>query len=296
MIKKIKTLACAFIAILCLAHTAQAQPQKLSVVASFSILGDLVKQVAGDRATVITLVGPGGDAHVYESTPADAKAVAAADVVIVNGLGFEGWLDRLVGSSGYTGTVVVATHGITPRRFAGHGLDPHAWQSIPNAELYVANIRDALDAKDPAGASYYNANAQRYLATLRTLDLWVRGEIAKVPPAKREAITSHDALGYFAEAYGITFIAPLGLSTASDASAGDIARLIDQIRSQHIKAVFLENMTDPRLVRQLAQDGGAVVGGTLYSDALSGPLGDAPSYTAMFHHNVETLVNALNKQ
>jgi zinc/manganese transport system substrate-binding protein len=271
-----------------------AWPAPLKIVASFSILADMVHQVAGNNAEVTSLVGPDSDAHVFEPSPSDARTIAGADMLVVNGLGFEGWLDRLTESAGFKGRVVVASEGITPL-MALNAPDPHAWQSIGNAKAYVVTIMNALMKADPKHADAYEKSAARYLRELGELDIWVRGQIARVPKDRRSAITSHDALHYFAQSYGVNFIAPLGLSTSGDVSAGDMARLIDQIRARHVRAVFLENMTDPRLLRQLVTDGGAVVGGTLYSDALSTPDGPASTYITMFRHNVTMMVEAMIK-
>ena len=273
---------------------------KLPVVASFSILGDFVGQVGGDRVAVTTLVGPDGDAHVYNPTPADAKAVAAAKLVFVNGLGFEGWMERLARAAKAKATTVVATKGIAPRHLeeagAAHGHDhddPHAWQSVANARLYVANIRDALVAADPDGRDAYAANADGYLKKLDALDAEVRAAIAAVPAERRKIITTHDAFGYFAAAYGITFIAAQGVSTESEATPKQIAALIRQIKAEDIKAVFLENMADKRLVTRIAQETGARVGGELYADALSLPNGPAPTYIDMIRNNVKLIAAAM---
>ena len=294
-----RALAAAALAAFFAAAPAQAQ-QRLDVVASFSILGDFVKNVGGDRVAVESLVGPNGNAHVYAPSPGDAKKVADAKVVFVNGLGFEGWLERLVKASGAKAPIVVATAGIKPRERADQGhdhdhgrADPHAWQSIANAKIYVANIRDALIAADPAGKDAYNANAAAYLAKLDALQREVRELIAKIPPDRRRVITSHNAFGYFQDAYGITFIAPQGVSTEAEASAKDVAAIISQIRKQKAAAVFLENVTDPRLVEQIARETGAKVGGTLYSDALTGDKGDAPTYIDLIRHNLRQLAAAL---
>jgi zinc/manganese transport system substrate-binding protein len=266
---------------------ASAYAAKLKVVASFSILGDMVHEVAGDNADIVTLVGPNGDAHMYEPSPADAKTLASADLVIVNGLHFEGWLGRLIVSSGYSGQPVLASKGIAPFELAGTmEQDPHAWQNVANAKIYVTNIRDAFIDKDSAHAEIYKANASRYLKQLDDLDTWVKQEIAKVPQQHRSFITTHDAFQYFAKAYGVTLHAPIGINTEGNASAADIAHLIDQIRVQHIQALFMENITDSRLIRQLETDGGAYVGGTLYSDALSAPEGPAGTYVKMITQNV----------
>ncbi len=282
------------------ASSASAQA-KLRVIASFSILGDLVKNVGGDRTKVGTLVGPNGNAHIFTPSPSDAKKVADADLVFVNGLGFEGWLDRLVKASGTKAPIIVATNGIKPRQFGGdenrerdHSrTDPHVWQSVANAKIIVANIRDALIAADPAGKQAYVANATAYLAELDALDKDVRNVIAKIPADRRRVITSHDAFGYFADAYGIDFAAPQGVSTEAEASAKDLAAIITQIRRQKIAAVFLENVTDPRLIRQIASETGAMIGGTLYSDALTDASGDAPTYIALIRHNLKQLAAAL---
>ena len=265
---------------------------RLNIVASFSILGDFVRTIGGDRVSVTTLVGPDGDAHVYTPTPADAKKIADAKLVIVNGLGFEGWLSRLVQSSGRKPTIVTATSGIAPRKL-GSEADPHAWQSAANAKVYVANIRDALAAADPAGAEAYRTNAQSYLEKLDVLDRDIRTAVAQIPPDRRKVISTHDAFGYLAAAYGIEFVAPLGVSTESEASARDIARIITQIRTQKIPAVFLENISDSRLIRRISAETGARVGGTLYSDSLTGEKGDAPTYIDMVRHNIKALTSAL---
>jgi zinc/manganese transport system substrate-binding protein len=274
-------------------------PARLKVIASFSILGDFVRSVGGDRLQVATLVGANGNTHVYAPSPADAKKVADARLVFVNGLGFEGWLDRLVKASGTTAPIVVATKGIKPLERAGahdhdHGrADPHAWQSVANAKIYVGNIRDALIAIDPAGKAHYEASAIAYLARLGALEREVRDTIAKVPPERRRVVTSHNAFGYFERAYGINFTAPQGVSTEAEASAKDVAAIITAIRKQKAAAVFLENVTDPRLVQQIASETGAKIGGVLYSDALTDDKGDATSYIDLIRHNLKQLANAL---
>jgi zinc/manganese transport system substrate-binding protein len=266
---------------------------RLNVVASFSILGDFVRNVGGNSVNVTTLVGPDSDAHVYAPAPADAKKIADAKLVFVNGFGLEGWLPRLVQSAGGKATVVTATSGITPLKL-GSDADPHAWQSIANAKIYVTNIRDALAAADPANAEAFKSNASAYLAQLDALDREVREAVAQIPENRRKVISAHNAFGYFAAAYGIEFIAPAGVSTESEASARDVARIITQIRSAKIPAVFLENITDPRLIGRIAAETGARVGGTLYSDSLTGEKGDSPTYIAMVRHNIKALTSALS--
>jgi zinc/manganese transport system substrate-binding protein len=266
--------------------------ERLNVVASFSILGDLVRNVGGDRVSVTTLVGPDGDVHVYTPAPADAKKIADAKLVVINGLGLEGWLPRLVQSSGGKAAIVAATSGIAPRKL-GSDADPHAWQSVVNARIYVANIRDALGAANAANAGVYRANADLYLAKLDGLDREVRDAVAQIPQARRKVISTHNAFGYFADAYGVEFIAPLGVSTESEASARDIAGIITQVRSGKIPAIFLENISDPRLIRRISAETGARIGGTLYSDSLTGEKGDAPTYIDMVRHNIKALTSAL---
>jgi zinc/manganese transport system substrate-binding protein len=288
--------AAAGLALLMTAGPALAQ-DKLKVLATFSILGDFVRNVGGDRVEVATLVGPDSDAHVYAPAPADAKKVADAKVVIVNGLGYEGWMSRLVKASGSKAPVVVASKGVRERKAAGGhghgGADPHAWQSVANAKVYVANIRDALIAADPAGKAAYEANATAYLGKLDALDADVKAAVAAIPADRRKIISTHDAFGYFQQAYGVEFIAPQGVSTEAEPSARDVARIITQVKKQKIPAVFLENIADPRLMERIAQESGARVGGNLYSDALTDEKGDAPTYLDMMRHNIKQISTAL---
>jgi zinc/manganese transport system substrate-binding protein len=265
---------------------------RLHVVTSFSILGDLARNVGGDRVSITTLVGPDSDVHVYTPAPADAKKVADARLLVINGLGLEGWLPRLLQSSGSKAPIIIATKGIAPLRL-GSDADPHAWQSVANARIYVVNISDALVAADPGDAEFFRANVKVYLAKLDALDREVREAIAKIPQNRRKVISTHDAFGYFAAAYGIEFIAPEGVSTESEPSARDIAGIITQIKTSKIPAVFLENISDPRLIQRIAAETGAKVGGTLYSDSLTGENGDAPTYIELVRHNIRTLTSAL---
>jgi zinc/manganese transport system substrate-binding protein len=294
--KFIASIAAVLVALAALPAAAQ---DKIKTVATFSILGDLVKNVGGDRVEVTMLVGPNGDAHVYSPTPADAKAVGEAKVVFVNGLGLEGWMTRLVSAAGGKASTVVASTGIKPLKMEdehkpGHMVtDPHAWQSVANAKAYVANIRDGLIAADPTGKSVYNANTQAYLAKLDAIEKDVKAAIAKIPVDRRRIITTHDAFGYFGAAYGMEFISPEGVSTESEASAKDVAKIIDQIKAQKIPAVFMENISDPRLMEQIARETGAKIGGTLYSDALSDSKGPAASYIDMMRNNIREFGAAL---
>jgi zinc/manganese transport system substrate-binding protein len=279
------------LALIAVALPARAQ-DRLTVIASFSILGDFAKNVGGDRVNVATLVGPNSDVHVYSPAPADAKKVANAKLVIVNGLGLEGWLPRLVQSAGNKAVIVTATEGIAPLK-RGSDADPHAWQSVVNAKIYVGNIRAALTSADPASADVFKANSEAYLAKLDALDREVREAVAQIPESRRKAISTHKAFGYFAAAYGVEFIAPLGVSTESEPSARDIAGIISQIRSAKIPAVFLENISDVRLIQRISAETGARVGGTLYSDSLTDEKGDAPTYIDMVRHNIRVLTRAL---
>jgi len=253
----------------------------------------MVRNVGGEHVALTTLVGPDSDAHVYEPTPADARTLARADLVVVNGLGFEGWIDRLVKVSGYRGPVVVASEGIAALTVAEDQPDPHAWQDLANGRLHVANIVRALAAADPAHAGDYRRRARAYDHELSALDREVKSRLDAFPRHRRKVVTSHDAFRYFGRAYGIDFHAPVGLSTESDPSAGEVAALIRLMRDERIQALFVENMTNPRLVGQLAREAGAVIGGRLYSDSLSGPTGPAPTYVDMFRHNVGEIAKAL---
>ncbi|WP_298428606.1 metal ABC transporter substrate-binding protein [Rhodoblastus sp.] len=275
---------------------AQAEEARLPVVASFSILADFVRQIGGDKVEVEALVGPNGDVHVYEPSPADARSLAKAKLIVVNGLALEGWMSRLIEASGAKAPVIVATKGVTPRQGEEDGkigVDPHAWQNVANAKIYVANILDGLVAADPADADYFQARAKAYDLTLDETEKNVRATIAAIPPERRMIITTHDAFGYFGAAYGFTFIAPEGLSTESEPSARDVARLIAQIRRDHAPAVFLENISDPRLMSRIAKESGAKTGGALFSDSLSPPNGPAATYIAMMNHNIVELKKAL---
>ena len=348
---------------LALAAPASAQSDKpIPVVATFSILGDMVKRIGGDHVAVTTLVGSDGDAHVFQPTPADARAVSEAKILVVNGLQFEGWLERLIDASDFDGMRVVATEGIEPIVFddehdqggslevhaeeaghehdhdhdhdhdeqaeAGHdqdheehaeaaahdrdhdhddeahadagddhhhhgAFDPHAWQSLANAAAYVDNITAALAVADPANATDFYQNRAAYVAEITALDAEIREIVAGLPTDRRIVVTSHDAFQYFGRDYGLTFLAPQGLSTESEASAQDVARLIERIRDEGISAVFIENITDGRLLEQIAAETGATIGGTLYPGALSGPDGPASTYLDMMRHNAMTLAQAL---
>lgn len=267
--------------------------ERLNVVASFSILADFVRNVGGDRINLTTLVGADSDVHVYTPAPGDAKRIAEAKLVIVNGFGLEGWLPRLVQSAGSKAQVVTASAGIAPLKL-GSAADPHAWQSVPNAKVYVTDIANALAASAPDDAEFFRAQAKVYLEKLETLDREVRDAVSKIPPERRKVISTHNAFGYFAAEYGVQFVAPLGVSTETEPSARDIAVIIGQIKAQKIPAVFLENISDDRLIRRIAAETGAKVGGTLISDGLTGEKGPAPTYIDMVRHNIKALTSALD--
>ena len=278
---------------------AQAKPK---VVATFSILGDLVGEVGCDRIELAVLVGADTDAHTYQPKPTDARALAAAQALVSNGLGYEGWIDRLAKAAPFKGRAIVATAGVatlqgapSPGHSHAHGPDPHCWQDAGRVRRYVGNIVEGLAAADAANAAFYRERGQAYDKRLAALDQWIKAEIAKVPAAQRRAITAHDSFRYFTAAYGVQFFAPRGFTTESEPSAKDVAALIRQVREQKIKALFVENMSNPGLIDQIARESSAVVGPRLYSDALSGPNGPAPTYEAMMRHNVTALVAGMMK-
>lgn len=271
----------------------RAQTPAPRVVASFSILADMARELVPAGVQASALVGPDSDAHVYEPSPADGKRLAQADLVLVNGLGFEGWIERMVKVSGYRGTVAVASQGIQPRSGGHHDIDPHAWQDLALARRYAANISAALAQRWPGQRDEIERRHADYVARIDQLDARVRGWLSAVPRAQRRVITSHDAFGYFGAAYGVDFLAPQGWNTHSEPSAAAVARLIRQIKQDGVRAVFIENISDPRLVERIAREGGVRIGGTLYSDALSAPGGPAATYLQLFEHNARSLASAL---
>ncbi|HQS15708.1 zinc ABC transporter substrate-binding protein [Reyranella sp.] len=278
----------------------------MKAVATFSILADLLAEVAGDKVELSVVVGPDIDAHAYQPRPTDARALADAKVLVSNGLGFEGWIDRLAKAAPFKGKAIVATAGVATLKAGadhghshgnshGHGPDPHCWQDVQRVRTYVANIAKGLAEADPPNAAYYRERAQAFDRRLAELDTWVKAEIAKVPADKRRAITGHDSFRYFSTAYGVKFQSPRGYNTSSEPSARDVAALIREVREHRIKALFVENMTNPGLIDQIARESGAVVGPRLYTDALSGPDGPAPTYEKMMRHNVTALVAGMAK-
>jgi len=285
-------------------------PAPVKAVASFSILGDLVRQVGGDRVAVEVLVGPGSDAHVFQPTPSQAKRVGQAQIVFSNGLGFEGWMSRLLNTASYKGQHVVVSQGIKPlkaeeahghddhKQGEKHGhhhdeADPHAWQSVPNVVAYIGNIAKGLCAADAAGCETYQKNAAAYTAQLKTLDADIQAAWADIPAAQRKVITSHDAFAYYAKTYGVKFLAPQGVSTESEASAKGVAQLVRQIKKEQIKALFVESISDPRLIAQIGRETGVKPSGELFSDSLSSANGPAANYLTMMRTNTTALTQAI---
>ncbi|AMO73616.1 MULTISPECIES: metal ABC transporter substrate-binding protein [Pseudomonas] len=269
--------------------------EKPRVVTSFSILADMTRAVGGEHIQLNNLVGPDSDAHTYETTPDDARAVRQAQLVVENGLGFEPWLDRLVKSTETRAQVIQASHGVIPRSLEEDGQtipDPHAWNNLANADIYVDNIAKALEKLDPANAADYRRNAEAYLKQAHALLAYAKDKLGNLPADRRTLVTSHDAFGYLGQAYGLKLLAPQGLSTEREASATEVAELIRQIREQHIRAVFVENIKDPRLMQRIAEESGAKIGGTLHSDALASE-GPASTYLGLYRSNVDTLYQAL---
>ena len=300
--RRAAAIACAALLALLAAHGAGATA--LEVTTSFSILGDFVRQVGGDRIALRVLVGPNEDAHAFQPRPSDARAIGRSQLVVANGLGFDDWIVRLARSAGFRGTVVIASANVRTLTMAHEseagsdhdhddGIDPHAWQDVANAQRYVVNIADALVAADPQGASVYRANAERYSLQLKALDAEIRAALANLPADRRKVVSSHDAFGYFARAYDIRFLAPVGVSNNAEPTAQGVARLIRQIKAEKAPAVFIENVVDPRLIERIRSESGARVGGTLYSDALSAADGAAPDYLSMMRHNLQRLREAL---
>lgn len=265
-------------------------------VASFSVLADIVKQVGGEHVTVTSLVQPNGDPHSFEPSPKDSRALSKADIVFVSGLGLEGWMDRLITASGYQGKVITASSGVTSRTMEEEGkliTDPHAWNSAKNGAIYAQNVMNALIAADPEDGAYFRRRGGAYVQQLEQLDGWAKKTFSAIAPEKRKVLTSHDAFGYFGAEYGVDFMAPVGFSTEAEASAGDVAGLIKQIKQEQIKTYFIENQTDPRLVKQIAAASGAQAGGELYPEALTDAGGPAGTYVDAFKHNVDAIAASM---
>lgn len=296
--------------LLVVAPGGRAQAAPMPVVASFSILGDMVRQIGGGDVAVTTIVGPDADAHAFEPTPKDARALSHARLLFINGLAFESWLPKLKKAAGFKGVTIVASKGVEPRTLSdqelalrkqeepdGHApvsaIDPHAWQSLDNGIVYAQNIAAGLAQADPAHARDYYARAKRYMEQMKTLNVQLQQRFHAIPGSRRKVVTSHDAFGYFGRAYGIRFIAVQGLSEESQPSARTVADIIDMVRKDHVPAVFIENISNPKLIERIAQETGAKIGGTLYSDALAPAGQPAGTYLGMFKWNAKQLLAAL---
>lgn len=291
-----------FLGVLAVAASgAGAAAEPLPVVATFSVLGDMVATIGGEHVALTTIVGGDGDTELYQPTPADARALATAKLLVMNDINpeFEPWLPALIRQASFKGTTLVASKGaktITEAEEEGHEAgngppksDQHAWHDLANGAIYARNIGAGLAEADPANADFYKSRADAYIVEIKQVDAWARNEIAAVPKAKRKVITSHDGFQYLGRAYGIKLIPARGWVNDKEASADDIARLIRQMRQDKVRAIFVENMNDPRVIERVAQEAGASIGGTLYSDALSKPGGEAATYLAMARHNIAAL-------
>ncbi|SNT69854.1 metal ABC transporter solute-binding protein, Zn/Mn family [Psychrobacter sp. LV10R520-6] len=269
--------------------------QTIPVVVSFTILGDVVKNVGGDHVSVKSLVPPDGDPHSYSPTPQDSKALKSAAVSFVSGEDLETWFKRLARASGGIDPVVVSD-GIKTHSLYEHGqtmIDPHVWNSVPNIVVWVANIEEALIKADPANAADFRANAKRYNAQLKKTDGWIRHELKSIPRDRRKVLTDHDVFGYYGREYGVTFLAPVGLSTANEPPAKKVARVIDQMKKEKIHTYFIANSSSSQLVKQIAYATGAKSGGVLYPESLSEANGPASTYIDMMRYNTRLIVNAI---
>src|SRR6266576_4309759 len=281
--------------------------ERIKVVATFSVIGDMVANVAGDRVDLVTMVGPGGDTELFKPSLADGKSVAEAKIVFMNDLNdeFEPWLEPLLKRVKFGGIKIVVSRGVktftsseerAPRsKAAEEEIDQHAWLDPKNGVVYVRNIAAALAKNDPANAADYRTRAAAYTKELQDLDAWAKAEMAIVPPPKRRILSSHDSLQYLAKAYGITMLSINGWTNNSEPSAAELASLTQKIRHDGIRELFLYIITDPRAMQQVAKETGAAVGGTLYGDALSKPGGEADTYLKMIRHDVTTLIAGMMK-
>ena len=284
-----------FLCLLFLVNIASANESSIRVVTSFSILEDLVKELGGQYVNVVNLVDRNSDAHTYQPKPSDAVAISKADLVIFNGLGFEGWIPRLIKNSGYKNKQIIASKGVDAIK-NGKETDPHAWQSFHNIRLYVQNISQMLIQLRPQYSEVLTKRQQKYLDSLNDLEISLKEQLVKIPVSKRIVVTSHDAFGYLGREFKIQFLAPLGLSLEVEASAEDVATIIDQIREQNVKALFVENINNPRLLELISAETNVAIGGRLYSDALSEVKGPAGTYLKMMRHNIESLITVLSTE
>ena len=281
-----------FLCLVFLTNTANAS-DSIRVVTSFSILEDLVKELGGEHVNVVNLVGRNSDAHMYQPKPSDGVAIAQADLVVFNGLEFEGWISRLIKNSGYKNRQLVASEGVDVIE-NGEEIDPHAWQSFHNIRVYIQNITRTLTMLRPEHASKFEQRQKLYLQTLDAVEKDITDQLSKIPNNNRDVVTSHDAFGYLGREFNIQFLSPVGVSIDVEASAEDVAAVIDQIRQQQAAALFVENINNPRLLQRIADETGVGVGGRLYSDALSEEGGPASTYINMMRHNIESLIIAFD--
>ena len=281
--------------------------ERIPVVATFSVIGDMLARVGGDHVDIKTIVGPGGDCELYQATAADVATVAAARAVFLNDLNeeFEPWLEPLLKQAAFKGLKVVVSRGVrtlaaeeehpVSGRMLPETVDQHAWLDPRNGVVYVRNIAAALARLDPANAADYRTRAAAYAKEIEAVDDWARQQIAEVPAVKRRALTSHDSLQYIASAYGIKLLSVNGWTNNSEPSAAQLAKLAEQVRDSHVKALFLDSITDPRGMERIAGETGAVIGGTMYGDSLSPAGGEADSYLNMLRHDVATLKAGMSR-
>lgn len=281
----------------CLTLSGFAQEKK-TVVATASMMADMTKNIAGGMVNVECIVPIGGDPHLHEPTPRDAQMVNRADLIIKNGLTFEGWLDELIENSGTKAKTVRVTEGIQPIKSVEYenSADPHAWMDANLGLAYIKNIKDALTELDPDNADIYAFNYGVYKTQLEDLDQYIKTEIQKIPAQKRVLITSHDAFQYYGRAYGIRLEAILGTSTDAEAQTSDIIRLNKVIKTSNVPALFVESTINPKLLKQLAKDNDIEIGGQLYADSIGDEASPAPTYIDMLKHNTNVIVKALSSE
>lgn len=290
------------VTIFCLSRPLYAENQpSCKIVTSFSVLEDMVKTITGPLCKVQSIVGPNQDAHVFEPKPTTNALILGADAVIINGLGFEGWMDRLLKASSYRGPVITATQYIKPRylhqpdRQEASVPDPHAWHTIPNAILYIQALTETLSKIFPFHQASFKKNADIFQKQLWHIEQSIQTRLSAIPLDKRRVITAHDAFGYMGQHYQITFLSPVGISTEAEPSARQIAALINQIRHSGIRALFIENSANTKIMQQIADETGVKIWGQLYSDALSLPDEPAPTYIDMIRHNMSILIASMQQ-
>jgi ABC-type Zn uptake system ZnuABC Zn-binding protein ZnuA len=284
------------------ATTAAPSDRPLTVLAAESFLADIAQNVAGDQATVATLIPAGIDPHAFEPTPQDVARIADSTVLIVNGSGFEEWLANVLDNAGGQRLVIEASAGLATRTpddtgaaDHDHAVDPHFWLDPTKVEHYVAAIRDGLAQADPAHAAAYAANAEAYIVKLKQLDAWIAEQVNTIPAARRLLVTNHESMGYYADRYGLKVVGAVipSFSASASPSAQQLAQLADTIRATGAPAIFLETGSNPQLAQQLGTETGVKVVTDLYSHSLTGPDGPAPTYLDMMRYNTQQIVAAL---